>query len=185
MRIEPLSRGASTSDLDELGELLCDAVASGASVTLLAPLTVERARAFWHNVLDRAHQRSVTLVARDDRGIMGSVQLVPAGMQNQPHRADVAQLLVHRRARRRGVARALMDELEKWASLGGFKLLTLDTRRGDAAEQLYHDSGWTRVGVVPGYALDPDGNPCDTVFFYKELVAEPGFGPRASARGWL
>jgi GNAT superfamily N-acetyltransferase len=185
MRIEPLSRSASASDLDELGELLCDAVASGASVGFLAPLTVESARAFWHNVLERAHPRSVTLVARDDRSIVGSVQLVPAGMQNQRHRADVAQLLVHRRARRRGIGRTLMAELEKWAALGGFKLLTLGTQRDDAAEQLYRECGWTRSGMVPGYALDPEGNPCDTVFFYKELMAEQGFGPRASARGWL
>jgi ribosomal protein S18 acetylase RimI-like enzyme len=185
MRIEPLSRGVSASDLDELGELLCDAVASGATLNFLAPLTVERARGFWHNVLERAHQRSVTLVARDERGIAGSVQLQPAAAQNQLHRADVMTLLVHRRARRRGVARALMTELEKWAMLGGFTLLTLDTRLGDAAERLYQRSGWKRVGVIPNYALDPDGIPGDTVYFYKELPPDVGFAARANPRGWL
>jgi ribosomal protein S18 acetylase RimI-like enzyme len=185
MRIEPLSRGVSASDLDELGELLCDAVASGASVSFLPPLSLERARSYWHNVLERAHQRSVTLVARDDRGIAGSVQLQPAGMQNQPHRADIAKLLVHRRARRRGVGKALMAEVEKWAMLGGFTLLCLDTKQGDAAETLYENTGWQRAGVIPGYALDGDGTPCGTVLFYKQLVARNEFAPRAGARSWL
>jgi ribosomal protein S18 acetylase RimI-like enzyme len=197
MRIEPLSRGVSSSDLDELGELLCDAVASGASVSFLPPLSLERARAYWHNVLERAHQRSVTLVARDERGIAGSVQLQPAGVQNQPHRADIAKLLVHRRARRRGVGKALMAEVEKWATLGGFTLLCLDTKQGDAAEKLYESTGWKRAGMIPGYALDGDGTPCGTVMFYKELVARDEFGlrndsalrndftPRAGARSWL
>lgn len=185
MRIEPLSRGVSASDLDELAELLCDAVASGASVSFLPPLTPERARAYWHTVLDRAHQRSVTLVARDERGIVGSAQLQPAGVQNQPHRADVAKLLVHRRARRRGIGRALMLELEKWATLGGFSLLTLDTKQGDAAEHLYEGMGWKRAGLIPGYALDAEGKPCATVLFYKDLAPSDQFAPRAGVRSWL
>jgi ribosomal protein S18 acetylase RimI-like enzyme len=195
VRIEPLSRGVSASDLDELAELLCDAVASGATLSLLSPLTREQARGFWCNALERTHQRSVTLVARDARGVAGSVQLQPAGVQNQPHRAEVSQLLVHRRARGRGVARALMAELEKWAALGGFTLLTLDTRRGDAAERLYRASGWTPAGTIPGYALDPHGNAGDAIFFYKQLPIEPSLAlgsiasranavPRANARAW-
>ncbi|HTV22005.1 MAG TPA: GNAT family N-acetyltransferase [Polyangiaceae bacterium] len=185
MRIEPLSRGASASDLDELGELLCDAVASGASVSFLPPLTLERARAYWIDVIERAHRRAVTLVARDERGIAGSVQLQPASVQNQPHRAEVAKLLVHRRARRRGVGRALMAELEKWATLGGFTLLTLDTKLGDAGELLYEGTGWQRAGQIPGYALDAEGTPCATVLFYKQLQSESPPSPRASSRGWL
>ena len=181
MRIEPLPRQVNASDLDELGELLCDAVATGGAVTLLAPLSVERARGFWHNVLERAHQRSVTLVARDERGIAGSVQLTPAPAQNQPHRAEVSQLLVHRRARERAISGALIAELEKWALLAGFTLLTLDTRAGDAAERLYQASGWKRAGMIPGYALDVEGNPCDTVFFYKELAPPARFA--SGARG--
>ena len=173
MKIEPLSRGVSTSDLDELGTLLCDAVASGASVSFLSPLSHERARGFWHNVLEHAHARAVTLVARDERGLVGCVQLAPAGTQNQPHRAEVCKLLVHRRARRRGVGRALMTELEKWAVLEGFTLLTLDTKRGDAGEQLYQTLGWQRAGIIPGFALDPEGTPCDTVLFYKPLPDRP------------
>ena len=182
MRIEPLSRTVSAADLDDLGELLCDAVASGASVSFLPPLSLERARAYWHNVFERAHERAVALVARDERGVAGSVLLQPAGVQNQPHRAEVAKLLVHRRARRRGVGKALMAELEKWATLGGFSLLTLDTKEGDAAEHLYAALGWKRAGLIPGYALDGDGKPCGTVLFYKELAARDEFASRASSR---
>jgi GNAT superfamily N-acetyltransferase len=190
MRIEPLARGASASDLDELGELLCDAVASGASVSFLPPLTLDRSRAYWHDVLERAHQRSVTLVARDERGIAGSVQLHPASVQNQPHRAEVAKLLVHRRARRRGIGRALMLEVEKWAALGGYRLLCLDTKQGDAAERLYESIGWQRAGMIPGYALDAEGTPCATVLFYKELhcdnpLWESRLSPRAPSCSWL
>jgi ribosomal protein S18 acetylase RimI-like enzyme len=185
MRIEPLPRRANASDLDELGALLCDAVASGASVSFLPPLTLERARAYWHNVLERAHERSVTLVARDERGIAGCVLLQPAGVQNQPHRAEIAKLLVHRRARRRGLGKALMAEIEKWAMLGGLTLLCLDTKQGDAAEKLYESIGWTRVGTIPGYALDADGAPCGTVLFYKELPAQSEFAARAAPRSWL
>lgn len=185
MRIEPLSRGASASDLDELGELLCDAVASGASVSFLPPITLEHARAYWIDVIERAHRRAVTLVARDERGIAGSVQLQPAAVQNQPHRAEVTKLLVHRRARRRGVGTALMAEVEKWASLGGFTLLTLNTKQGDAGERLYESTGWKRAGTIPGYSLDPEGVPCATVLFYKELGAANQFSPRAGSRSWL
>lgn len=185
MRIEPLARGVSASDLDDLGELLSDAVASGASVSFLPPLSAERARAYWHNVLERAHQRSVTLVARDEHGIAGSVQLLPAGVQNQPHRAEVAKLLVHRRARRRGIGRALMTEVEKWATLGGFSLLTLDTKQGDAGERLYESMGWQRAGIIPGFALDAGGKPSATVIFYKELSSSDRFASRAGPRSWL
>ncbi|MBV8543641.1 MAG: GNAT family N-acetyltransferase, partial [Acidobacteria bacterium] len=106
--------------------------------------------------------------ARDGRGIAGTVQLRPAPMPNQPHRADVAKLLVHRRARGKGLGRMLMEEIERRARSDGFTLLTLDTKRGDAAESLYRRVGWIEVGVIPGYALNPDGSLCDTVIFYKE-----------------
>jgi len=169
MWVEPLSRDVSASDLDELAELLSGAVASGAWVSFLPPLSPERARGFWYNALERAHDRSVTLVARDETGIIGSVQLHPAASPNQQHRADVAKLLVHPRARRRGVGRLLMQELEKWATLAGFTLLTLDTRRGDAAEHFYRRLGWTPAGVIPGYAVDANGTAWDSAFFFKQL----------------
>ena len=97
------------------------------------------------------------------------MQLHPAWPPNQRHRADIAKLLIHRRARRRGLGGLLMREIESRARAAGFTLLTLDTKRGDGAESLYRRGGWTEVGVIPGYALNPDGTPCDTVVFYKEL----------------
>ena len=113
--------------------------------------------------------RATVQLGRDDLGIIGSVSLHPAWPPNQPHRADIAKLLVHRRARRHGVGRALMEAIEARARAAGFSLLTLDTVRGDAAEQLYTTAGWQRVGVIPDYALYPDGRPCDTVVFYKKV----------------
>src|SRR5206468_1023757 len=93
----------------------------------------------------------------------------PAWAPNQPHRADVAKLIVHRRARGRGVARALMRAVEEHAREQSFTLLLLDTCKGSAAEKLYTSLGWRRVGEVPNFALNPDGSWCDTVFFYKEV----------------
>jgi ribosomal protein S18 acetylase RimI-like enzyme len=167
--IEELARPASDADVRELALLLLDTVASGASVGFLDTLSVEEAEGWWRARLATAHERAVFLIARDEDGIAGTVQLQPAAMPNQPHRADVAKLQVHRRARGRGLGRALMDAIEVRARAAGFTLLVLDTKRGDSAEKLYEGTGWTRVGVIPNYALDPDGTPCDTVFFYKQL----------------
>jgi GNAT superfamily N-acetyltransferase len=135
----------------------------------MAGLTREEAEAWWRQVLHKASARTVVLIARRADGIVGTVQLQPAWPPNQPHRADVAKLIVHRRARRGGVARLLMQALEEHARQQGFTLLLLDTVREGAAERLYTDMGWVRVGVVPDFALNPDGTLCDTVFFYKRL----------------
>ena len=132
-------------------------------------LSIDTAREWWRTTLERANPRAIVLIARDDLGIVGSVQLHPAWAPNQPHRADVAKLIVHRRARRQGVGRALVAAIEAHARAAGFTLLTLDTVRGDAAERLYSAAGWHRVGAIPDYALDPDGTPCDTVIFYKKV----------------
>ena len=167
--IEALPRPPSPDDLHQVAELLVDAVESGASVSFMSPFTVDEAREWWRKTVERADPRAIILVARDDSGIIGSVSMHPAWPPNQPHRADIAKLLVHRRARRRGIARALMDEIEQRARAAGFTLLVLDTVRGDPAEHLYMTSGWQRVGVIPDYALYPDGRPCDTVVFYKKL----------------
>jgi ribosomal protein S18 acetylase RimI-like enzyme len=167
--IEELARPASDADVRELALLLLDTVASGASVGFMDSLSLEEAEAWWRGKLAAPHERAVVLVARDAEGIAGTVQLQPAAMPNQPHRADIAKLQVHRRARGRGLGRALMEAIESRARAAGFTLLVLDTKRGDSAEKLYEGSGWTRVGVIPNYALDPDGTPCDTVFFYKQL----------------
>jgi GNAT superfamily N-acetyltransferase len=167
--IEALRRPTSSDDLDQLAALLVDAVESGASVSFMSPFSVSDAREWWRKTLEQASPRAIVLVARDKHGIAGSVSLHPAWPPNQPHRADITKLLVHRRARRHGIGRALMAEIEARGRASGFTLLTLDTVRGDPGEQLYTNCGWQRVGVIPDYALYPDGRPCDTVVFYKKL----------------
>jgi GNAT superfamily N-acetyltransferase len=153
-----------------LTEVLIDAVASGAGVSFMSDFTSDQAAAWWRKTLDAASPRTLILIARDAAGILGTVQLQPAWAPNQPHRGDVAKLIVHRRARGRGVARALMRELERRAGALGFTLLLLDTCKGSAAERLYESLGWIRVGEVPNFALNPDGSWCDTVFFYKPIA---------------
>jgi GNAT superfamily N-acetyltransferase len=157
-------------DIEGLALLLLDATAAGASVGFLDATTLEFVKEWWkQSISSSAGDRAIFLVARDEKGIAGTVQLRPAPMPNQRHRADVAKLLVHRRARLQGLGVMLMEEIERRARSAGFTLLTLDTKRGDAAESLYRRAGWTEVGVIPGYALNPDGSMCDTVIFYKEL----------------
>jgi len=166
-----IDRVAGTDELLVAGltDVLLDAVQSGAGVSFMADLTREAAAAWWRRTLEGATPRTVILVARDESGVVGTVQLQPAWPPNQPHRGDVAKLMVHRRARGKGVARALMEELERQARAQRFTLLLLDTCKGSAAERLYTSMGWTRVGEVPNFALNPDGSWCDTVFFYKQL----------------
>jgi ribosomal protein S18 acetylase RimI-like enzyme len=164
--IEQLAFPVGEDDIRDLALLLLDATAAGASVGFLDGTTLESAKEWWRQSIS---ERTILLVARDGDGIAGTVQLRPAAMPNQRHRADVAKLLVHRRARGRGFGAMLMQEVERRARSAGFTLLTLDTKRGDAAESLYRRQGWTEVGVVPGYATNPDGSLCDTVIFYKSL----------------
>jgi GNAT superfamily N-acetyltransferase len=167
--IERIGKSATAGDIRELAEVLLDAVDSNAGISFLAWLTESDAEAWWRSVLESSSPRAVILIARDADGIAGTVQMQPAWAPNQPHRADIAKLIVHRRARKRGIARALMAAIEREASAAGFTLLLLDTCRGGAAERLYASTGWVRVGEVPGFALNPDGSDCDTVFFYKQL----------------
>jgi GNAT superfamily N-acetyltransferase len=166
--IEPLARPAGDADVEALAMLLVDAVDSGAAVSFLA-LSRDEARGWWRQVLERSHARAIFLVARSEGEIIGSVQLHPAWAPNQPHRADVTKLLVHRRARGAGLGRRLMEALEEAARGRGFTLLTLDAKRGSVADALYRKLGWTHVGTVPGFALDPDGTPHDAVLFYKDV----------------
>src|SRR6267143_2588785 len=168
--IERLILPMGDSDLRALAQLLVDAVESGAAVSFLAPLTLERAQDWWRRVMSASHSGAIFLVARDDEGIVGTVQLHPAWAPNQPHRAEIAKLLVHRRSRRAGLGTQLMQTIEDAARRAGFSLLILDTKRGDAAEHLYQHIGWTPAGTIPGYALDPDGTPHDAVIFYKDLM---------------
>ncbi len=168
--IEQLHAPLGAPDLRALARLLLDAVQSGAAVSFLSSLTIEEAEAWWSNTLGTAHPGAIFLSARDAEGIVGTVLLHPAWAPNQPRRAEITKLLVHRRSRRQGLGRQLMHAVEAAARRAGFSLLTLDAKRGSAAEQLYRRLGWTPLGTIPGYALDPDGStPHDAVIFYKNL----------------
>ena len=158
--------------VSELAEVLVDCVAGGASVSFLAGLTQDRASEFWRGVIDGVERRErILLVAEDGEGgsWMGTVQVILAQPENQPHRADVAKMLVHRRARRKGMGEQLMRAAEEAARAAGKTLLVLDTVTGSEAERLYVRLGWERVGVIPDYALWSDGRPCPTTYFYKRI----------------
>ena len=160
----------SDAELAGLSQVLIDCVEGGSSVSFMHPLTPERADAFWRKVAaDLAAGARALLVAEDHAGICGTVQLVLDMPENQPHRAELVKMLVHRRARRRGLGEALMRAAESMALECGRTLLVLDAVTGDAGERLYTRLGWTRVGVIPRYALMPDGTYCATTFFYRDL----------------
>ena len=161
----------SDSDIEQLADVLVDCVAGGASVSFMHPLARDKAMAFWRRLADDvARGGRMLLVARDAGGIVGTVQVIPAQPDNQPHRADIAKMLVHRRARRRGVGSALMRAAEDAARAAGKTLLVLDTVTGGDAERLYARLGWIFVGVIPDYALWPQGGLCSTSLYYRRLV---------------
>ena len=157
--------------LDELAEVLADCVAGGASVSFMQPLTPARARRFWEGVAAGVAAGDRVLLAAEDEAetIVGTVQVVWAQSENQPHRGDVAKMLVHRRARRDGLGAALMGAAEAAAREAGKTLLVLDTVTGGDAERLYARLGWQRVGEIPDYALWPQGGLCATTVFYKTI----------------
>lgn len=156
-----------------LAEILADCVAGGASVGFLDPLPAGDAAAFWGGVRDAvAAERAVLLVAELDGAPAGTVLLDLDTFPNQPHRATVGKLLVHRDARRRGIGEALMAEVERIALARGRWLLTLDTAT-DAAARLYERRGWAAAGTIPDYALNPDGSLTATTFYWKRLIPTP------------
>ena len=153
-----------------LAELLVDAIDSGAGVSFLHPLEPERAHAFWRGIAaDVEAGRRALLVAEDDAGIVGTVQLVLAQPENQPHRADLSKMLVHRRAQRRGLGATLLAAAEQLARDCGKTLLVLDTNTGSDAERLYARMGWVRVGEIPDYSVQPHGGLRATTVFYKTV----------------
>ena len=156
--------------LPALADLLIDCVHGGASVSFMAPLSTERAQAFWQRVADGVMRgERALLVAEDASGIVGTVQLILDLPENQPHRADVAKMLVLQRARRRGVAQRLLHAVDAVARDEQRRVLVLDTVTGSDADRLYARHGWQRVGEVPQFALMPDGALCPTTFFYRLL----------------
>lgn len=157
--------------LDALADVLIDCVEGGASVGYMLPLAREKALGFWRGVAEGvARNERVLLIAENRAGeILGTVQLIVAQPDNQPHRADVGKMLVCRKARRQGIAQRLMAAVEDVARDEGKSVLVLDTVTGGAAEGLYEKAGWQRVGVVPKYALMPDGEFCATTIYYRHL----------------
>lgn len=158
--------------IDALTEVLLDCVAGGASVSFMLPLSRDKARAFWDGVATSAARGERIVLLAEDRAsgaIVGTVQVILATPENQPHRADIAKMLVYRAARRRGLGAALMRAAEQEAHAAGKSLLVLDTATGSDAERLYANLGWQRCGEIPGYALWPDGGPCGSTIFYRTL----------------
>jgi GNAT superfamily N-acetyltransferase len=161
------------TQIGELADVLQDCVEGGASVSFMHPLTRDRALTFWRRVAQgvAAGERAL-LVAEDASGLCGTVQLILDLPENQPHRADLAKMLVHSRARRQGLGAALMRAAEATARACGRTLLVLDAVTGGDAARLYERLGWVRVGDVPGFALMPRGGLCSTTFYYRDLGAE-------------
>jgi GNAT superfamily N-acetyltransferase len=170
IEIRKLAADEAHAHLDALAGVLLDCVEGGASVSYMAPFSAEDARAALAGFVAEAERgRRLVLAAFDDGELVGTVQVILALPPNQPHRGEIAKLLVRRSARRRGIARRLMEHAEQEARSEGKTLLVLDTVTGDPAESLYQAMGWNRVGVIPGYALYPDGRPCATTIFWKSL----------------
>ena len=165
-------RRAGPADAEALADVLLDCVEGGASVGFLLPLPRPKAVAFWQNALaSAARGERVVLVAEEESGsVVGTVKVVLAMPDNQPHRADIAKMQVHRRARRRGLGEALMLAAEDAAREASRTLLVLDTVTGSDAERLYARLGWKRCGEIPGYSLWPGGGLCSTTVFYRELA---------------
>jgi GNAT superfamily N-acetyltransferase len=156
--------------VEQLADVLVDCIDAGASVSFMHPLAPAKAQAYWRGVAAAvaAGERAL-LVAEDEAGIVGTVHLVLAQPENQPHRADLTKLLVHRRGRRRGLGAALMRAAEQLARERGKTLLVLDTVTGSDAERLYKRLGWVRVGEIPDYALLSRGGLSPTTLFYKRV----------------
>ena len=157
-------------EIDALASLLIDCVEGGASVGFMLPLSRARATQFWEGIAsDVANGARAVLVAEDPHGICGTAQLVLAQPDNQPHRADLSKMLVHRRVRRQGLGAALMTRAEQVARDYGKTLLVLDTITGSAADRLYTRLGWSRVGEIPDYAHMPEGGLESTTVFYRRV----------------
>lgn len=156
--------------VEALADVLVDCVEGGASISFMSPFGQDKAIAYWHRVFASVGRgECVLLVAEDDGRIVGTVQLQTGMPENQPHRADVAKMLVHRSARRRGIGQRLMAAVDEAARAAGRTVLVLDTQTGSDAERLYERAGWQKVGVIPNYALLPGGDLCATTYFYRQL----------------
>jgi GNAT superfamily N-acetyltransferase len=156
--------------LDQLASVLVDCVEGGASVSFMSPFSHAEALAFFRKVAASvASGDTVLLAARLDGKIVGTVQVGLDTPPNQPHRADIKKMLVHRSGRSRGIGAALMGRAEDEARRNGRWLLVLDTVPGENGHRVYQRAGWTQSGIIPDYALFPDGRLCDTAVMWKRL----------------
>ncbi|MGZ9723298.1 GNAT family N-acetyltransferase [Rhizobium miluonense] len=170
--IRILSAADAREMLSDLCDVLADCVNGGASVGFMQPYGPADAVPYWQGVADSVECGATLLLVTVIGGrVVGTVQIGAAQMPNQPHRGDLKKLLVHRSARGKGLARLLMEAAEREAARIGKTLLVLDTATGSDAEAIYPRLGWQRVGVVPDYAMWPEGGLCDTTLFYKRIVA--------------
>jgi len=171
IRIRRVTANEAMSCVPGLADVLVDCVEGGASVSFMLPISRDTALRFWQGVADGVARGERALLVAETAGgtLVGTVQLVLDQPENQPHRADVSKMLVHRGARRQGVAQRLMRAIEQVARAENKTVLVLDTETGSAAERLYVRAGWQRVGEVPDYALLPDGRLCGTTYYYKRL----------------
>jgi len=170
LEIRRLTAPEARQHLAALAEVLVDCVEGGASVSFMAPFPKADAESFFEKVVEGVERGNrILLGAFIDSQLVGTVQILIATPPNQPHRADIAKLLVRRSARGQGVGARLMEHAQEASRLAGKTLLVLDTATGDSAERLYTRLGWNRVGVIPKYALYPDGTFCDTTFFWKQV----------------
>ena len=173
IRIRRLPAAEVAEKIAALAEVLIDCVSGGASVGFMAPLARGKAEVFWRRVAESAGRgERVVFVAENaaSGAIVGTAQLFLDLPENQPHRGEVAKVLVSRRMRRKGVGAALMRAIEEAARAAGKTLLALDTTSGADADRLYERLGWTRFGIMPGHALWPDGRLSDTAYFYKRIA---------------
>jgi GNAT superfamily N-acetyltransferase len=159
------------TEIAQLSAVLIDCVEGGASVSFMLPLSAEKSLTFWRRVAaDVRRGTRILLVAEDARGIAGTVQVALEMPENQPHRGDLAKMLVHRRLRNQGVGAALLRAAEHAAREAGLSLLVLDTVTGGEGERLYQRLGWCRVGEIPDFALWPGGGFCSTTYYYRKLA---------------
>jgi GNAT superfamily N-acetyltransferase len=169
--IRLLDAAQARAAIPDLCDVLVDCVNGGASVGFMQPYEIGDAEPYWQGVADAVAAGATLLFAAELEGkVVGTVQIGAAQMPNQPHRADLKKLLVHRSARGRGLARLLMDAAEREAASRGKTILVLDTATGSDAEAIYPRLGWERVGVIPDYALWPEGGFCASTFFYKRVA---------------
>ncbi|HEY9106526.1 MAG TPA: GNAT family N-acetyltransferase [Roseateles sp.] len=169
--IRELDGAEALARVGELAEVLRDCVEGGASVGFMLPLAEGRPEAFWQHVAGTvASGQRHLFVAEDEAGrLCGTLSLVVDMPDNQPHRADVSKMLVHRRARRQGIAERLLRALEVKARELGKTTLVLDTVTGSDASRVYERTGWQRVGDIQNYALMPKGEPCSTTYYFRTL----------------